>query len=42
VHMETWPEAPPIRALVVVERLDRQEYLDLSYERPIRGVPAEP
>jgi tRNA (mo5U34)-methyltransferase len=41
VHMETWPEAPPIRALVVLERLHRQEYRDLSYELPIRGVPAE-
>jgi hypothetical protein len=41
VRMETWPEAPPIRALIVLARLDTQEYLDVSYERPIRGVPAE-
>ena len=41
IHMETWPEAPPIRALVVMERLVRPEYLDLSYDRPIRGVQAE-
>jgi tRNA (mo5U34)-methyltransferase len=41
VHTETWPEAPPIRALFVLERLDRPEYLHLSYELPIRGVSAE-
>jgi hypothetical protein len=42
VHMETWPDGAPIRALVVVERLARQEYLDLSYELPIRGVSVKP
>jgi tRNA (mo5U34)-methyltransferase len=41
MHIETWPDGPPIRALAVLERLDKQEYLDLSYELPIRGVPAE-